>query len=228
MKKLSRRSLALFACAISFLAVQTSADAQLVNLVTNGDFSLGTIGSAPTSWTRTGGSFYGVQSTPWTVSGGPTVTVPSSPNGGKIFVGQAYGPYNGGLNPNDTILSQTINGLVVGQNYTLSWYDAAVTTADSTGSYVWQANIGGIIQNSNVMGPYYTSPGSQWTANSMSFTATATSELLSFTAMGLTAGPTNLALDGVSITQTVPEPTSGMLVMSAAAIAALRRRRCVT
>lgn len=116
-----------------------------------------------------------------------------------------------------------INGLVVGKTYNLSWYDAAVTTGGVVAGeqFVWNANIGGVSANSNIMGPIYNG----WTANSMLFTATSTSELLAFTATGLTTGPTNLAIDGISITQVVPEPASGMLVMSAAALSILKRRR---
>ncbi len=161
---------------------------------------------------------------------------PPSPNGGNYVVMDAdtvHG-YNG-------TISQMATGLIVGRGYTLSFYQAAGQQTDNMGSATdwWSVDIGGTVSGNSVTGG--TTFGSQtqnsifwrdqsllstpdtptWQKISYSFTATATSELISFTSSSLMSNTTNgvppyLFLDGVMIS---PEP--GSIFLTALGVIAL-------
>jgi hypothetical protein len=136
----------------------------------------------------------------------------ASPNGGNFF----------GADGDSTIhsaLSQVINGLNVGDTYTLSFYQAAAQQQGFAGQTTeqWQVSLGTQTQDSLLMNT--PSQGTTaWNAQSLTFTATSTSETLSFLALGT---PNSFSpfvlLDGVDLedtTTTTPEPmTAGLLLI---------------
>jgi hypothetical protein len=154
-----------------------------------------------------------------------------SPDGGNFMAmdgdGSATGP-----------LDQTIMGLTIGQTYTLSFDWAGTELADRTGydTIMLTGSFGGQTFDTST---YHNTasasdPGSfsGWMTASFTFKADATSEVLSFLAVGTPAGgnvPPFALLDGVSLTA-VPEPSTwAMMFVGFAGLgyAALRRRRTV-
>jgi hypothetical protein len=144
----------------------------------------------------------------------------ASPNGGNIFAGDSALTYQQSI-------SQLISGLVSGQKYTLTFYQAGAQQAGFSGATTdqWQVTFGSSVQTSTVMD--VPSGGDvAWNSQTMTFTATAASETLTFLAQGTpNSDPPFALLDGVSLTL-VPEPGSVTLLgFGAACIASLRRRR---
>jgi hypothetical protein len=140
----------------------------------------------------------------------------SSPDGGNFV-------YSDGDYHHSPIL-QTVTGLTVGDTYDLSFYQALdedtepnVTHPGPVTGY-WQVSLGASTQNSTFM----TGDGSiptftNWNQQTMSFTATTVSEVLSFFSVG-TGDPPLVMLDGVSLVDsTAPEPASLWLMGIAAA-----------
>lgn len=132
-------------------------------------------------------------------------------------------------------LVTTLNGLTVGETYTLSFYQAVAkqSVAGNTGAVWsdWQVSVGSTVIGTSTQQTASTSNGffSGWLLQTMTFQATAASETLSFLAQG---GPTGLPpfvlLDGVSVTaaSAVPEPTMLALVgLGLAGIGLSRRKR---
>jgi len=182
----------------------------------------------------------------WDAGNGGLNTIPAtSPNGGKFIVSD--GAYQ------LTTLYQTVSGLTVGQLYQLNFYQAA---AQQTGFYGdtmshWKVSFGGSLTNTNSIrlpnGQFYTNntqviTGGQsqysrvmnnkskgftpWESQTMTFRATAQSELIGFLALGGPLGqPPFSLIDGISLTEQVPEPSSILLlVLGGVAFAFLRRR----
>ena len=144
-------------------------------------------------------------------AGGPVANgFTGSPDGGDFFGsdgGYATAP-----------ISQTINGLVVGDQYTLSFYYAGAQFSQYFGATQqdWQVTFGGTIVKTPTLS--VASQGfSGWQTFSQTFTATSASEVLSFLAQGTPVGiPPTTLLDGVSLTQAVaatPEPGSALLML---------------
>ncbi|HWT29205.1 MAG TPA: PEP-CTERM sorting domain-containing protein, partial [Methylophilaceae bacterium] len=92
----------------------------------------------------------------------------------------------------------------------------------------WRVNLGNDPSTWQATGIYTNAShsSSNWMQFSMVFTATSTSEMLSFLAAGTPSGePPFSLLDGVSMYE-VPEPASWLLMLLAmATIMAMRRRR---
>jgi hypothetical protein len=113
------------------------------------------------------------------------------------------------------------------QNYVVSFYQAASEQAGGKGSPStdrWQVSLGGKIKDSALV---INAPNGfvPWEKQTLSFTATATSEVLSFLAGGTPAGvPPVALLDGVTLNAPVPEPAALTLVATIGA-ARLRRRK---
>jgi hypothetical protein len=130
--------------------------------------------------------------------------VPASPDGGS-FIGldgeQTVGVQGG--------VSQTINGLIIGDSYQLSfdWGAGQVQSRTGMTTEQLQASLGGqSFLTSVVNNPSGGFTG--WMTQTFTFTANSTSELLSFLSIGTPLGlPPMAVLDGVSLTQ-VPEPMS--------------------
>jgi PEP-CTERM motif len=135
-----------------------------------------------------------------------------SPDGGNFVV------FDGDPTPGARqTMSQTVSGLTAGETYTLTFDWAATQYQFVNGSSFgctgcWtgattnemEVSLGGVTQDTKTVD--VASQGfAGWMAESMSFTATSTSELLVFLSKG---GPTSLPpvalLDGVSLTGDVP------------------------
>jgi hypothetical protein len=135
------------------------------------------------------------------------LTPGNSPDGGNFIAEDGDSNFSGPI-------SQTMNGLVVGQNYKVSFYQAAAQLLGYTGPTTeqWQITLDGDTQLSALM----TNPSQSsqpWTQQTLTFTANSVSEVLSFLAVGTPAGdPPDALLDGVSFTSTAaPEPAALML-----------------
>ncbi len=126
-------------------------------------------------------------------------------------------------------LSQTVNGLVVGQTYTLSFDWAVSQFADRDGQTTEQMeySLGGVTFDTDVItNPSHDFQG--WMTVTQTFTATSGSELLNFLSIGTPTGlPPVALLDGVSLTGPgVPEPAIwSMMLIGFGGLGALIRRR---
>jgi hypothetical protein len=214
--------------------------AHAANLVTNGDFSATTYtqnnqfgtgygGQGVTGWTGNGGyNLYFFAGTATTVSAnsqygggleklyGP---LPASPTGGNFVA------IDGDLGAQGRI-SQSIAGLVVGQQYLLSFDWGAGQVQSRTGATTeeFSVSLGGETHTTSVVAnPSASFTG--WFHSTMTFTATNAIETLSFLSIGTPSGlPPIATLDGVSLTA-VPEPAAfGLLGIGLLGLVAVRRR----
>ena len=112
-----------------------------------------------------------------------------------------------------TPITQTIAGLVVGAQYHLTFYQASGQQNGFNGATTeqWSVTLGTENHISTLMTT--ANHGSiGWMAQTMTFTATSASEVLSFLALGTPNGvPPFVFLDGVSLAQ-IPEPSTAGLV----------------
>ena len=131
----------------------------------------------------------------------------SSPVGGNYILADADSNFAGAI-------SQTVNNLTVGSNYLLTFYWAAAQFAGNTGATTerWDVTFGGKTQSTPTLNT--ASMGfDAWRQQTMYFTANATSQVLSFLAVGTPNGqPPTALLDGVSMSL-VPEPGTYALVL---------------
>ena len=233
------------ATVVTFSALTcASAQAAPINLVVNGGFESTTNGigqidaiTKATGWTSTGYNFvfagataastgatgnYG-NVTLWGPATGAANGFTASPLGGNFLA--ADGAYQ--TEP----VQQMINNLVVGQKYDLSFYWAAAQQYGYSGAQTenWVVSLGGQTFST----PVYNNAShgfSGWMSQTFTYTATSTSEMLSFLAHGTPTGvPPFSLLDGVSLTAQVPEPSSVALMLAGlgllAGTARLRRRK---
>jgi len=148
-------------------------------------------------------------------SGGSANGLPaSSPDGGNYVA--ADGAYEVGA------IMQTLTSLTPGTTYAVSFYYAGAQqyTFSGTTSEAWKVSLGGsATQETTVLAD--TNHGfTGWQYETMLFTADATSDVLSFLAVGTPSGePPFSLLDGVSVTQytATPEPESVVLTLGALA-----------
>jgi len=217
---------------IGTFALAATAAQAVTNLVTNGSFE--TVSSGVTGKTSFSGNVTG-----WTGGGGLTfIDYPgtaddgsylsvykgfpaTSPDGGKFVEADADPNYA-------KAISQTIGGLIVGNTYMLTFYQGAGQQAGFTGPTTerWQVTFG---TTTKLSSQYSLAQGATgpWQAQSMTFTATAASQALSFLAVGTPVGQPPIAfLDGVSLTA-VPEPATWALLLAGFGLVgvAARRRR---
>lgn len=145
----------------------------------------------------------------------------ASPDGGNFVAID-------GLTDFSTPLTQTINGLVAGMQYTVSFYQAAAQQRGFDGATTerWRVQFGSQSQLSTLMNN--ANHGAvPWMGQSMTFTATSSSQLLSFIAVGTPSGlPPFVLLDGVSVEAQTPEPaTFGLIGAALLGLPVLRRMR---
>jgi hypothetical protein len=151
-------------------------------------------------------------------------TIAPAPDGGNFVSLDGY-------SQNNTI-SQTITGLTVGQQYTLTFNWAAaqdVTAGNVPFSDQINVSFGNSTQSTANTGllPYGTF--FNWTAVTMVFTADSTSDVLSFLADGTPyGGPPDILLDSVHL-NAVPEPStlvlSTIVIVGFVAVGLRRRAR---
>ncbi len=212
------------------------------NLVMNGDFESTTLtasGQITTSdvanWSTTGYNFLffpGAADTGGAAATGGGVVKLWGPNDGSANGLPATSPTGGNYVAADGAfqvgaLTQTVNGLIVGDHYQLTFYWAAGQQKNFSGATTENWNVG--FGSSSYTTATVTTPSqgfSPWRIESVVFTATAASQTLSFLAAGTPGGqPPFSLLDGVSLVET-PEPASWAALMAGgAAVALLRRRR---
>jgi hypothetical protein len=149
--------------------------------------------------------FRGTNGVAWNSFNGLAGTIADPPTGN--FVGIDGDPVY------QAPIFQTINGLIVGKSYTLEFYQAAAQQNGVGGPTTeqWQVSLGGNTQNSSMMsipaGGFW-----NWSLQTMDFTATSTSELLNFMALG-TGGPPVALLADVSL-NAVPEPETWAMMLA--------------
>lgn len=136
--------------------------------------------------------------------------VTTSPDGGN-FVAADGDPSWGGS------LKQTVTGLTVGDVYSLTfnWAGAQQQGFGGNTTEHWQVSLGtDTLSTSTVNTPSQAFAG--WQTAALSFTASSTSELLTFLAVGSPSGqPPWLLIDGINLSDTTsatPEPGSVLLV----------------
>jgi hypothetical protein len=211
------------------------------NLVTNGSFELTTNGNGQLGyntnalgWTATGYTFIFAPGTADTTGAPGSIGTDylwgpgnGSPNGLKISPdGGNFVAADGGYDPGP--LSQTLNGLTTGEPVTVGFWWAGAQSRPGSGPTTeqWQVSLGSQTQYTPVVNN--ASEGfTGWQYQTMNFTASGASDLLSFMAVGTPTGePPFLLLDGVDAE--VPEPSSVLLIASVAVAGAglrkLRRR----
>jgi hypothetical protein len=203
------------------------------NLVTNGGFEFYT-GSAPKDYfsnvlpTDWGGGLFDTIDAPGTAD---DISAPGLPVYGPF---PATSPAGGNFVQSDSTptlslpITQTISGLTVGQSYNISFYQAAGQELNGTGATTdqWEVSLGSDTQYSALMaipqGGIF-----PWEAQTLPFTASSTSEVLSFIAIGTGGVPPQVFLDGVDMEASVPEPSALLLlggVGTMVAVGRLRRR----
>ena len=129
-------------------------------------------------------------------------------------------------------LTQVINGLIVGNVYTLSfeWAAGQLRSRDGATTEQLAYSLGNVQYATNIINnPSHGFSG--WTTVTRNFTATSTSQVLSFLSVGTPNGlPPIALLDNVSLTAAVPEPaTWGMMMLGFGAMGfAMRRARTST
>ena len=128
-------------------------------------------------------------------------------------------------------VTQTLSGLTVGDTYSLSFW--SMSNHDGNGFLQdWTVTFGGQTETSLQTTPNADNSTGTWVQSLMGFTATSTSQTLTFVATYLPGSvPEMLNLDGVVLQDItpVPEPSSWALLLAglggALAVARLRRSR---
>lgn len=218
-----------------FISIVEMMPAQATDLIKNGSFEDTTVNGKDTfaghvdDWSGGGNLTY--IASPGTADDGQgpvSLYGPfprTSPDGGNFVIADGDSPYR------DAIW-QSIAGLTIGSVYELNFYQAAGQWAgrpwvnDTTER--WQVSFGDETKQSDSYHLPFEGVG-PWQSQTMHFTATSTSQVLSFLADGTPAGaPPMSLLDGVSLSLTaLPEPSTWTMLLTgfAAVGGAMRARR---
>ena len=213
--------------------------------MTNGDF---TSYSGPTITAGEKGQLSDHVPTGWSISNTVQYSALDTPgsatssHGGYAVYGpfaDPAAPYTGNFIQMDgdsrygKALSQTIDNLTVGHQYTVTFQQAAgqQTTFNGDTTELWAVSFGSDTQDSSKYSLASHGVGA-WESQSLTFTATSVSEVLSFLAVGTPDGvPPTVFLADVNLADTtlssVPEPSSVVtLLIGVAGVAGsvLRRR----
>ncbi len=223
---LSWRRTALCLVALSAITLFAHADPVLVN----GSFEQ--TGEATTSGAQPLKYYGATQTLPgWTVNGYMYLVAPGGGTIGASNGWALWGPATGSNNGLPATspdggnyiamdgayltgpLSQQINGLTAGDAVTVSFYWAGAQQDAATGQTTEQLAVSLGDQTDYTAVLTNASKGfTGWESETLTFTPTSTSELLSFLAIGTPEGvPPTVLLDGVSMSP-VPEPASLSLI----------------
>ena len=222
--------------AVALIAAASSAHA--VDLVVNGDFTQLSNGvgqfdtnTAVAGWSGNGGYNFVATSADAGSNGvyGNLSFWDAANGGANSWNGAAAGPGNFAAMDGDfgtQTISQSITGLTVGHTYDLSFNYAFGQQKGYNGATIQSLGyaIGGVTGNSgdyNVASHGFTG----WHRVVLPFTATSTTETLSFLAKGNLPVPPFALVSNVSIPG-VPEPTTwAMMLIGVAGMGAVARRR---
>lgn len=231
------KNILLAIAAVASLSV--SALGNTTEMITNGNFETGDYGQIGwnghqlAGWSTTGYNFlFSASNDDSTGTTGSYGAVKLWGPGSGSANGLAASPLGGNYVASDGAfgvapLSQTVNGLVTGQKYNLSFYwgGAQQYGFDGTTTEQWKVSFGNDVYSTAVANNS-THGFTGWMKENVSFTATSTSQVLSFLAVGTPNGvPPFSLLDGVSLSADVPEPGSMALFGLSAGILALVSRR---
>jgi hypothetical protein len=143
----------------------------------------------------------------------------TSPNGGDFVEADGDPSYS-------SAIYQTITGLQVGKTYEVGFYQAAGQQAGFTGPTTerWAVSLGAQTDDSSLFSLAQGGVG-LWQKQVLDFTATSTSEVLSFLAVGTPGGAPPISfLDGVTLG--VPEPAPwALMILGVGLVGGLARRR---
>jgi hypothetical protein len=227
------KAVAAIACGVVACGLSQSAHANLVSDAGFNTDSLGQIGFNTTAspWVASGddqhsydfilngtGNSVGVSGN--VAMYGP---LPASGDGGNYLgIDPVYTPHTGNTTSGVNSISQTISGLQIGSTYTLSFYWAAAQQQNYVGNTTegWNFGLGDTAHS--VSGSDLSQSFGGWKTDSITVTATATSEVLTFVAEGgpNSGNPPFDLLDGVSLTKNVPDSssTAGLMGLGVAAM----------
>ena len=213
--------------------------AQATNLVVNGDFSQTTPVTAANPSNADGGQLgYNITATGWATSGYNFIFAPGTadnPGVSGVYNNlQLWGPQNGSANGLPATspdggnyvaadgafevgaITQTINDLTIGDEYAVSFYWAGAQQSGFSGNTTegWDVSLGSTTQDTTIV--HDVSLGfTGWQYQTFDFTASSSTEVLSFLAVGTPSGePPFALLDGVSMTQVTPEPATLPLLLT--------------
>jgi hypothetical protein len=229
-----RKAAAIGFSAAAFLTFAISAQA-IPNYVVNGGFEsisngsggMGEFNNATytsiANWTSSGYNFLFVSGTADTTGGTGTFGNLKlwGPNDGSANGLPASSPAGGNYVAADGnfevgAISQMINGLTMGNRYSVGFWWAGAQQSGFNGPTTeqWQVSFGSQTQSTVVVNN--ANHGfTGWVHQTFTYTANNTSELLSFMAVGTPAGvPPFVLLDGVTVNDATPEPGSLALMFS--------------
>ena len=124
---------------------------------------------------------------------------------------------------------QSLNGLSIGQTYTVSWQAANFGINNQDNSYLGSNAIGVMLDGASIGQGSTLSLSSNWSTQSLTFVATSASQLLSFSLASTEKA--YLGIDGISVTlggvaPAVPEPaTWALMAIGLIGVGAMRRRQ---